>query len=74
MKVLAVYPKDVYAQVEFSTKQIDMILEFLDNSEIRYSKDDNPKLHEAVSYVQNDLFTKMQTLFDDITQGEQHGS
>ena len=72
MKILAVYPKDVYVNVEFSVKQIDMILEFLDNSEVTYNKEEQPKLHEAVTYVKNELFEKMQTIFDDVAQGEHH--
>lgn len=69
MKVLAVYPKDVYVDVAFSMKQVDMILEFLDNSQVSYSQEENPKLHEAVLYVKNDLFKKLQTVLEDVAQG-----
>ena len=38
------------------------------------NKDDNPKLHEAVLYVKDDLFKKCEALLDDVAQGVEHGT
>lgn len=65
MKILEVYPKDVYATVEFSLQQLDMILEFLDNSIVEYNSEEKPKLHEAVRYVKNEFIPKSETLLED---------
>ncbi len=69
MKILEVYPKDVYVKTEFSLKQIALLAEFLNNSVVQYSSEDKPALHEAVSYVKDDLFPKLDSLLTDMQQG-----
>ncbi|HDZ15565.1 hypothetical protein LCGC14_1082980 [marine sediment metagenome] len=71
MKILEIYPKDVYVKVEFSLKQILHLVSFLNNSVVEYSSEEKPAVHEAVSYVKNDLFPQLDTLLEDMQQGGQ---
>lgn len=75
MKILAVYPKDVYTTVEFSAHQIDLILEFLDNVNMQYNSEEKHKLHEAVKYINEQFVPTAAQFLDDIKpQGVQNVS
>ena len=69
MRVLRVYSKETFAEIELSMTQIRYILDFLDRSEIKYSSEKEPQLKNAVEYVKNDFFSTLDQLFEQFNKG-----
>lgn len=66
MKIVSVYPKDVYVTFEMSIKQAGMILDALELAEIKYDPKDNPKILEAVEYLKTDFFKTLNEVVDEV--------
>ncbi len=64
MKVLKIYSKETFIEIEFSMKQIKHILNFLDKCSVEYSSKEEPLLVEASEYVKNDFFKTLDSLHE----------
>lgn len=69
MRVLKVYSKETFVELELSMKQIRHILDFLDKCSIAYSSKEEPSLVEASEYVTNDFFKTLDSLYDEFNKG-----
>ena len=69
MRVLKVYSKETFVELELSMKQIRHILDFLDKCSIEYSSKEEPSLVEASEYVTNDFFKTLDSLYDEFNKG-----
>ncbi len=69
MRVLKVYSKETFVELELSMKQIRHILDFLDKCSIEYSSKEEPSLVEASEYVTNAFFKTLDSLYDEFSKG-----
>ena len=69
MRVLKVYSKETFAEVEFSMQQIKHILDFLDKCSVKYNSKEEPSLVEASEYVTNDFLKTLDSLYNEFNKG-----
>lgn len=69
MRVLRIYSKETFAEVELSMKQIKHILDFLDRSNMEFNGKEEPNLVEASEYVTNDFFKTLDSLYEEFNKG-----
>ncbi len=51
MKILRIYPKDVYIQFEMGVKDAVKLLNSLEGIEVNYDTEKRPEMAEAVEYL-----------------------
>ena len=51
MKVLSIYPKDVYIQFEIGVKDAVKLLDALEGVKVIYDTKERPEMDEAVEYL-----------------------
>ena len=69
MRILKVYSKETFVELELSMKQIKLILDFLDKSNVTYNSKKEPSLDEAVEYVKNDFFKTLDSVYEEFNKG-----
>ncbi len=70
MRVVDLYPRDVYATVELSMKEVGKILIALGKAELKFDGK-NPQEIEAVEFVKGDFFRTLDRLYE---ENKQYGS
>uniref|UniRef100_A0A6M3J7Q7 Uncharacterized protein n=1 Tax=viral metagenome TaxID=1070528 RepID=A0A6M3J7Q7_9ZZZZ len=66
MEILSVYPKDIHVKLELSSREINLILDFLDNCKIDYDGKTQLELANAVNYVKQEFFPKLNKLSEEL--------
>ena len=66
MRVLNIYPKDVYVQFEISIDQIEMVLDASEKIKIIYDSKEEPKITKAVEYFTNDFLKTLNEVVEDV--------
>ncbi len=69
MNVVEVQSRDIYLLVEFSLKQVEFILDFIDHSTVEYDSTQEPEMVEADKYVREDLFEPLNKLAEELKDG-----
>ena len=69
MRVLKIYSKETFVEVEFSMAQVRHILSFLDKCSIKYSSKEEPAMEEAAEYVKNDFFKTLDQIYEEFNKG-----
>jgi hypothetical protein len=67
-KVLNVYPKDVYATIEFSMDQLKKIRTFMDKSHMDFRRDVAEEAG-AARYVQEEFYPMLADVIDSFESG-----
>ena len=65
MKILSVEPRDIYITVDLSFRELEMILNFLDNCEVKYDGEDKD-LKESITFTKEQFFTLLNKLYEDL--------
>jgi len=68
MRVLKVYSKETFVELELSMAQIHLLLCFLDACHVEYSSKEDPIMVEADKYVKNDFFKTLDKLYDQFNE------
>lgn len=64
MKIIEVQPKDIYATVEFSIKQLRSLQMFLERAEVKYASKEEPEMVEVVEYIMDKLYPDLVGFLD----------
>ena len=56
MRILNVEPKDIHVTFNMSIKEVDLVLDALDNSEVKFASDEKPEVIEAAAYLKDVFF------------------
>ena len=64
MRILKVYAKETFVELELSMTQVFHILSFLDRSRVEYSSKEEPSMVEADRYVKNDFFRTLEEVYE----------
>ena len=68
MRVLKIYSKETFVELELSMAQIHLLLCFLDVCHVEYSSKEDPIMVEADKYVKNDFFKTLDKLYDQFNE------
>jgi len=68
MRVLKIYSKETFVELELSMTQIHLLLCFLDKCHVEYSSKEDPIMVEADKYVKNDFFKTLDKLYDQFNE------
>jgi len=68
MRVLKIYSKETFVELELSMTQIHLLLCFLDTCHVEYSSKEDPIMVEADKYVKNDFFKTLDKLYDQFNE------
>ena len=69
MRVLKIYSKETFVELELSMTQIRHILDFLGKSQVEFNSKEEPVMVEASRYVKSDLFPTLSSLLDEFEKG-----
>ena len=69
MKVVSIEARDVYITLDFSLKQVNHILDYLNRCTVEYNSEKEPEMVEADKYVKEVLFPNMDALSEDLKNG-----
>ena len=74
MQIIKFEPKDIYVTVEFSLKQVEMLLDVCDTIDIIVDKDKpKPEFEKAVEYFKS-VFKELDSFVSSIKRVEANGS
>jgi hypothetical protein len=62
MKVLKVYPKDLYVTLEISFSNLKKLVKGLDVATLTYDGEANPDIKEAALYVTGEFFEELKDI------------
>jgi len=68
MRIVNVEPKDIYVTIEMSMKEVNMLLDALDNAEINIKKDTAPELETAINFLVDVFFKNLSKLSDEVKE------
>jgi len=69
MKIVGVELRDVYITLDFSLKELQHLLNFLDKCKVDYNGENEIELKKSVKYVTGELFPQLDKLEGDIKNG-----
>jgi len=69
MKVLKVYSKETFVEIELSMINVKHILDFLDKSRVDFNSREEPEMVEATNYVKNGFFKTLSSIHDEFEKG-----
>jgi len=69
MRILKVYSKETFVEIELSMAQVRHILNFLDKSRVEYNSKEEPSMVDATEYVKNDFFKTLSVIYDEFDKG-----
>ena len=70
MIVLAIEPEDIHVTLKFGTKELSMLLDFLDHCEMKYNGKEEPEMAKAEKYVTEEFFPAVNRLLMDTKREE----
>ena len=56
MRILNVEPKDIHVTFDMSIKEVNLVLDALDHSEVNFASDETPEIIEASAYLEDVFF------------------
>jgi len=69
MKIINVEPKDIHVILDMSIREVNLVLDALDNSEVKFASDEKPELAEAATYLKDVFFKTLSDLSSEIKGG-----
>ena len=69
MRIVKVEPRDFYITLDFSLKQVNMILDYLSKCVVEYDGEEDLEMKEADDYMKNQFFKQLDVLSEEIKHG-----
>lgn len=69
MRLIEIRPKGIYITLEFSSEQLQHILDYLDHSVCEFNSTEEPGMLESDEYVRQELFPQLNELLKEISRG-----
>ena len=70
MKILNVEPKDIHVTFDMSAKEIDLILDAMEHSEVTFDSDENPELKKAATFLKDVFFKNLDAVSEEIKRSK----
>jgi len=70
MIVLGIEPLDIHVTLQYSAKEISMLLDFLDHCKMEYNSKEEPEMKKVEEYMNEEFFPNHQKLLMDIEGGK----
>ena len=66
MKILNVEPKDIHVTFDMSINEIELVLDALDHSEVKFDGDDEPNLAKAATFLKDVFFKNLDAISNEV--------
>ena len=66
MRILNVEPKDIHITFDMSIKEVNLVLDALDHSEVKFASDEQPDVIEAAAYLKDVFFKTLADISNEV--------
>ena len=70
MKILNVEPKDFHVTFDIPISEIDLILDALENTEIKFDADEKPDLKKAATFLTDVFFKNLNAVSEEVKRNK----
>ena len=66
MKVLNIEPKDIHVVLDMGIQEVKLVLDALENSEIKFDGSENPDMGKAADFLKNTFFKTLDNVVNEV--------
>jgi len=66
MRIINVEPKDIHVTFDMSLREVNLVLDALEHSEIKFPGDEKPELKDAARFLSDEFFKILSELANEM--------